>query len=156
MTKKNSFNEVSKIVNKVVKSRFDPLTKLVLAVLIVVPTLVILAVFTIIQFAIEMFRDFQYKEIIEEVNFKAIDTVYYEVCRVRATKGSLTQYVKFAVIRNNEFVDVTNSMKKVFPDMKMYKGSSKETVGTAVLRDYDIIQIQKNLGKTKLVQTIGD
>ena len=95
MTKKNSFNEVSKIVNKVVKSRFDPLTKLVLAVLIVVPTLVILAVFTIIQFAIEMFRDSQYKEIIEEVNFKAIDTVYYEVCRVRATKGSLTQYVKF-------------------------------------------------------------
>ena len=156
MTKKNSFNEVSKIVNKVVKSRFDPLTKLVLAVLIVVPTLVILAVFTIIQFAIEMFRDFQYKEIIEEVNFKAIDTVYYEVCRVRATKGSLTQYVKFAVISNNEFVDVTNSMKKVFPDMKMYKGSSKETIGTAVLRDYDIIQIQKNLGKTRLVQTIGD
>ena len=156
MTKKNSFNEVSKIVNKVVKSRFDPLTKLVLAVLIVVPTLVILAVFTIIQFAIEMFRDSQYKEIIEEVNFKAIDTVYYEVCRVRETKGSLTQYVKFAVIRNNEFVDVTNSMKKVFPDMKMYKGSSKETIGTAVLRDYDIIQIQKNLGKTRLVQTIGD
>lgn len=156
MTKKNSFNEVSKIVNKVVKSRFDPLTKLVLAVLIVVPTLVILVVFTIIQFAIEMFRDSQYKEIIEEVNFKAIDTVYYEVCRVRATKGSLTQYVKFAVIRNNEFVDVTNSMKKVFPDMKMYKGSSKETIGTAVLRDYDIIQIQKNLGKTRLVQTIGD
>ena len=156
MTKKNSFNEVNKIVNKVVKSRFDPLTKLVLAVLIVVPTLVILAVFTIIQFAIEMFRDFQYKEIIEEVNFKAIDTVYYEVCRVRATKGSLTQYVKFAVIRNNEFVDVTNSMKKVFPDMKMYKGSSKETIGTAVLRDYDIIQIQKNLGKTRLVQTVGD
>ena len=156
MTKKNSFDEVSKIVNKVVKSRFDPLTKLVLAVLIVVPTLVILAVFTIIQFAIEMFRDSQYKEIIEEVNFKAIDTVYYEVCRVRATKGSLTQYVKFAVIRNNEFVDVTNSMKKVFPDMKMYKGSSKETIGTAVLRDYDIIQIQKNLGKTRLVQTVGD
>ena len=156
MTKKNSFNEVSKIVNKVIKSRFDPLTKLVLAVLIVVPTLVILAVFTIIQFAIEMFRDSQYKEIIEEVNFKAIDTVYYEVCRIRATKVSLTQYVKFAVIRNNEFVDVTNSMKKVFPDMKMYKGSSKETIGTAVLRDYDIIQIQKNLGKTRLVQTIGD
>ena len=156
MTKKNSFNEVSKIVNKVVKSRFDPLTKLVLAVLIVVPTLVILAVFTIIQFAIEMFRDSQYKEIIEEVNFKAIDTVYYEVRRVHATKDSLTQYVTFSVVRNNEFIDVTNSMRTVFPDMKMYKGRSKETKGTAVLRDYDIIQVQKNLGKTRLVQTVGD
>ena len=156
MTKKNSFNEVSKIVNKVVKSRFDPLTKLVLAVLIVVPTLVILAVFTIIQFAIEMFRDFQYEEIIEEVNFKAIDTVYYEVRKVRATKDSLTQYVTFSVVRNNEFIDVTNSMRTVFPDMKMYKGRSKETKGTAVLRDYDIIQVHKNLGKTRLVQNIGD
>ena len=156
MTKKNSFNEISKIVNKVVKSRFDPLTKLVLAVLIVVPTLVILAVFTIIQFAIEMFRDSQYKEIIEEVNFKAIDTVYYEVRKVRATKDSLTQYVTFSVVRNNEFIDVTNSMRTVFPDMKMYTGRSEETNGTAVLRDYDIIQVQKNLGKTRLVQTVGD
>lgn len=156
MAKKNSFNEVSKIVNKVMRSRFDPLTKLALAVLIVAPVLILLTVFTVIQFAIEMFRDSQYKETIEEVNFNAIDTVYYEVCRVRATKDSLTQYVKFTVVKNNEFVDVTNSMKRVFPDMKMYRGSSKETRGTAVLRDYDIIQIQKNLGKTRLVQTIGD
>ena len=151
MAKKNTLNEISKVANKVLKSRLDPLTKVALVLFIGVPTLVL-----IIQLGIKLFRDSQFKETFEETNFDVIDTVYYEVRKVRATKDSLTQYVTFSVVRNNEFIDVTNSMRTVFPDMKMYKGRSEETKGTAVLRDYDIIQVQKNLGKTRLVQTVGD
>lgn len=156
MTKKNTLNEISSIANKVLKSRLDPLTKVALVLFIGVPTLVLIAAFVVIQLGIKLFRDSQFKETFEETNFDVIDTVYYEVRKVRATKDSLTQYVTFSVVRNNEFIDVTNSMRTVFPDMKMYKGRSKETKGTAVLRDYDIIQVQKNLGKTRLVQNIGD
>lgn len=162
MATKNEYNEISKALNKITRSRIDPLSKLVLLVVIGVPILLVVACFALwklykVYKAKQDSKPKKLKKLDEKVPpIPPTDTLYYDVKKLVNNKYSLTQYVNFLIIQNNEFVDVTKSMRKYYPELKYYSGKSASMKGTAVLTDYDIVQLYKNLGNINLVQTVGD
>lgn len=152
---RNEYDELSKITNKMMRSRMDPLSKLFLLVVVGVPVLLIIA--GIFAWKLWKGRPKSVKKAkVKVADMPATDTVYYEVKKLKASEHSLTQYVSFYIIKDNDFVDVTASLRGIYPDLRLYKGRSSNFAGTVVLTDYEIIQLKRNLGDVNLVRTVGD
>ena len=155
---KNEFNEIGKFTKKILKSRMDIISKLILLSIVAVPILVFVGVLAVC-YVVKLFMEARPKLKVKTEKLPKIpptDTIYYDVRKVCSSKYSLTQYVSFFVAQGKEFVDVTKSMKALYPELKFYSGITPKYRGTVVLRDYDIVKLKKELGKINLVRTVKD
>lgn len=142
------------IIQSIVKVKVDPITKLFIMVGAVVPVAIIYGIMKVIKYFLVTEQDVEvHEEKLPPV--KSNPVVYYDVKKLSARGGSLVQHVKFSVIRDNKWVDITSQMKEVKPDIHYYHGRLENVQDTVVLRDYDIIQLQELLGNTKLVKNAG-
>lgn len=157
---KNEFINVGKIIHKIVTMKVDIISKLIILSVFAVPLVIIGMVLATIYILCNVKLPKQ-KQTLKAKDEKVepippTSTIYYEVRKYSSNKYSLTQYVNFFVEKNNEFVDVTKSLKSVYPELKYYSGLSPVFKNTVVLKDYDIVKLQKNLGRIKLVRTVRE
>lgn len=158
--KADGFKQLGKIIVSVVKWKMDPVSKLILLTLVGIPMLILGLVWASI-YLLNSVGSYTPTPKLKKKTTKVppvppTDKIYYEVKKFSAKKYMLTQYVKFYVVKDNEFIDITNSLQAVYPEMKYYSGVAPTFKGSVVLRDYDIIQLQKNLGDIKLVRTVAE
>ena len=154
----SGLKNISNVIKYLMKIKLDTMSKLILLTVVGLPLLVIGLVWATIC----LLRNLELPTSNQTVKKKTkklpsippTDRIYYEVKKFVAKNYVLTQYVKFYVAQEHDFLDVTESMQAIYPKMKYYHGKSDEFKGSAVLVDYDIVQLQKNLGDVNLVRTI--
>lgn len=154
----NGIKTISNVITYLMKLKLDVVSKLIVFTIVGLP----LAIIGIVWATICLVKNLDLNTSNKGVKKKAkklpsippTDRIYYEVKKFTAKNCVLTQYVKFYVAQEHDFLDVTESMQQVYSDMKYYHGKSEDLVGSAVLVDYDIVQLQKNMGDVNLVRTI--